>query len=394
MKRKLNEFKIPQDVIAFPLKNKWVIMNIFTKTAIGVEKKLFEIFNDENLNLSDEKINSFNKKFLIWDISKFSNEDGLLADPSRFLRNEDEWENKKELELKEVLKFLEAKFLIIKKDKEYRNKFQRKKSILDSENFGNFHDQLGQHLMLNLRKSPEKWWVEQKFNQDYTSTKKNLYDAIQSNFLEKYFSRKIKSEHTVVDIGCGVGYYSNMMAKKGAKVTGVDPNPEYIKIAEKNAVPNTEFIVMDIGNSEELKKIPNESADIVFMSDALLFYFVSPDTKKTPNLERLFLDIRRILKPNGTFVSVEPHYIFWLSPWLGEEEYPYTILTEYNNKKFGVTTTISKLIQSFSKGGFSITWMEELTPDDSFKNIDSRAYNFAMEFPLWQLFELSKRDLS
>ena len=79
---------------------------------------------------------------------------------------------------------------------------------------------------------------------------------------------------------------------------------------------------------------------------------------------------------------------------MGEKENPYTILTEYNNKKFGVTATISKLIQSFSKGGFSVTWMEELTPDNSFKNIDERAYNFAMEFPLWQLFELTKRDLS
>ena len=390
----MNEFKIPQDVIAFPIKNKWVIMNIFTKTTIGVEGKIFEIFNNGTLNLLDEQINAIKKKFLIWDISKFSNEDGLLADPSRFLRNEHEWGNKKELELKEVLKILEEKFLIINKYNEYRNKFQRKKSILDSENFGNFHDQLGQHLMLNLRKSPEKWWTEQKFNQDYTSTKKNLYDAIQSKFLEKYFSKKIKSEYRVVDIGCGVGYYSNMMAKKGAKVTGIDPNLEYIKIAKKNAVPNTEFLVMDIGNSEELRKIPNESADIVFMSDALLFYFVSPDVKKKPNLEKLFSDIKRILKRNGTFISVEPHYIFWLSPWLGEKENPYTILTEYNNKKFGVTATISKLIQSFSKGGFSVTWMEELTPDDSFKNIDERAYNFAMEFPLWQLFELTKRDLS
>jgi len=369
-------------------------MNIFTKTTIGVEGKFFEIFNNRTLNLSNAEIEKFKDKFSIWDISKFSNEDGLLADPSRFVRNEKEWKNKKELELKDLVKILEEKFLIINEYNDYRKKFQRMESILDSENIGNFHDQLGQHLMLNLRKSPEKWWTEQKFNQNFTSTKKNLYDAIQSKFLEKYFSKKIKSKYHVVDIGCGVGYYSNMMAKNAAKVVGIDPNPEYIKTAKKNAVPNTEFLVMDIGNSEELKKIPNESADIVFMSDALLFYFVSPDIKKKPNLEKLFSDIKRILKPNGIFISVEPHYIFWLSPWLGEKGNPYTILTEYNNKKFGVTTTISKLIQSFAKGGFSITWMEELIPDEYFKKIDERAYNFAMEFPLWQLFELTKRDLS
>ncbi len=95
-----------------------------------------------------------------------------------------------------------------------------------------------------------------------------------------------------------------------------------------------------------------------------------------------------MLKSGGTFISVEPHYLFWLAPWLGDIDRPYTVLTEYTNKNFYVTATFSRLIQAFVEGGFSVTWMEEMRPDESFKAKDPRAYHFGCQFPLWQLFEL------
>ena len=124
------------------------------------------------------------------------------------------------------------------------------------------------------------------------------------------------------------------------------------------------------------------------MSDALLFYFVPVMKNQKADLQILFDDIRRILKPNGKFISMEPHYLFWLLPWLGEKQRPFTILTEYSKKVFGVIPTMSQLIQAFAKGGFVVTWMEEILPDPSFELVDSRAYNFANQFPLWQIFEL------
>jgi SAM-dependent methyltransferase len=386
----LTNLEISKDLIIFPdTKDKWVIMNVQTKTCIGVKNDFFKIFK------KIEK-NNLNKKFLeekttIWEIMKFTNEDGLLADPSRFIRNQEKWVEQKNITIKSLIKYLKKYFLIIDDYKKFEKRCQRKKTILDAHNFGNFHDQLGVHLLLNLRKSPEEWWVEQKFTRDFKSTKNNLYDAIQSKYLQKYFKNKIKKGDTVVDIGCGIGYYSNMIAKTGAKVIGIDPNAKYIEIAKENSRPETKFIVGDIGKSDDLKKIPGGTADFVFMSDALLFYFVSPNIKTKPDIKKLFSDIRRILKHDGIFISVEPHYIFWLLPWLGTKKNPFTILSEYNKKRNGVTATISQLIQSYSKGGFTVNWMEELIPDKSFIKIDSRAYHFAKEFPLWQLFELKKR---
>lgn len=383
-------YKILKDIVIFPeKKNKWVIMNIFSKTSIGVNSEFFEFFGDlENTSIEIIQEKFSKQKFVIWQIEKFSNEKGLLEDPSRYIRNIDKWPQGKKMGINEIIENLKKNFLIIENEEKYRRRFKRKKSVLDYENFGNFHDQLGQYLLLKLRKSPEKWWIQQKFSNDLKSVRNNLYKAIQTKYLEKYFQTKFHEGDKVIDMGCGVGFYSNMIAKSGALVTGIDPNQEYIKLAKENAIKGTNFENFDIGNPGALEKIPTQYADYVFMSDALLFYFVSPNSKKKLDLKTLFSDIKRILKPDGIFINVEPHYIFWLLPWLGELETPFTVLTEYNHKNFGVTATLSQLIQAYSRGGFVVSWMEELIPDPYFESIDLRAYHFAKEFPLWHLFEL------
>ena len=103
---------------------------------------------------------------------------------------------------------------------------------------------------------------------------------------------------------------------------------------------------------------------------------------------RVPADVHRILKPGGRFINMEPHFIFRLLPWLGEVERPFSILTEYGNRSFGVVPSISELIQADGRGGFAVIWMDEVVPEDAFKTSDPRAYHFAKEFPIWQIFEL------
>lgn len=384
---------IPSGVFAFPEKDDyWIIMNIFSKTSLAIDYSAMKILHDV-CNLSSEELNLKykNSSWNIFQVKWFSNEKGLLADPTRYHRKNEDWIPQKSIKIQELVKEFFTNFFIIDNEEDYSKKFQNKISLLDIEHFGNFHQQLGQHLMLNKRKNSSEWWVKQKFDDDFISLRNNLYRAIQGNFLKKYFEQKFHSDDKVLDLGCGVGYYSNMIAKCGASVLGIDPNEDYIKIAKKNAVHGTKFELLNIGTTGSLDNIPTSSVDYIFMSDALLFYFVSFNEKLKPDIQILFNDIHRILKPNGTFINLEPHYIFWLLPWLGTEEKPYTILTEYLQKSFGVTPTISQLIQSYSKGGFQVTWMEELTPDSTFEVIDKRSYNFAKQFPLWHLFELTPK---
>ena len=326
--------------------------------------------------------------FRFWEVGIFSNGKGLMADPSRFIRNPEEWPAPVDLDLKKALDKLKESFLSIEDEKAYRTRFSAKTSLVDGENFGNFHQQLGQELLLIRREYPEDWWLKQKFHEDFEHVRENLYGMVQAPYLKNYFRRRLKAGDHVVDLGCGIGLYSKWMAETGATVVGVDPNNKYIELAKKRMESGVSFEVGDVGVKGALDKIPSGSADFVFMSDALLFYFVSERPQQKADIQVLLADIRRILKPNGIFISMEPHNIFWLLPWFGDPHHPFTVLTEYHQKSFGVTPTMAQLIQTYAQGGFSLVWMDEVRPDPSQKKVDLRSYYFAKEFPLWQLFEL------
>jgi SAM-dependent methyltransferase len=191
-------------------------------------------------------------------------------------------------------------------------------------------------------------------------------------------------------MGCGTGYYSNRIAETGATVLGVDPSESYINTARQNAAGKVSFETRKVGYEGALDFIPSDSVDYVYMSDALLFYFTPALPNDTASLDILLRDIRRILKPGASFISVEPHFLFWLAPWLGDPDRPFTVINEYHDRKFGVAPNLSRFVQACAKGGFAVTWIEELYPDPDFESIDPRAYYFAREFPLWQLFEMKK----
>jgi len=372
---------LSRDIIILPEDHGcWLVMNVFTRTCLGMNTAGLDCLRAESRQVSSAEIK-------IWDIGRFSNVDGLLADPTCYLRDSAKWSEPSIVSAESFLALCRKKFILIDDVAAYRARFALKTDLLDGTHFGNFHQQHGQHLLLKERVKSEEWWLAQKFNEDFTGIRPNLYQAIQENYLKKYFKIKFTGQPAVVDIGCGTGYYANLMAEAGAFVTGIDPTLKYLDIARKKAAPNARFELMDVKSERLLSSVPDHSADYAFMSDAMLFYFAVP-VGKPFDLQVLLKEVRRILKPGGTFISVEPHYIFWLLPWLGEKDRPFTVLTEYLHKNFHVTAYYSQLIQAWSQGGFAVSWMDEMRPHEDFKKNDQRAFSFADEFPLWQLFEL------
>jgi SAM-dependent methyltransferase len=177
------------------------------------------------------------------------------------------------------------------------------------------------------------------------------------------------------------------MAKTNANVIGIDPNEQFIEIAKRNNT-NVEFKVSEIGNSDSLDWIKENSIDFVFMSDALLFYFVPPNPKQKYEIQNLLSSIKRILKKNGRLFSLEPHGLFFLRPWLGEIKNPFTIITEYDKKKFDITPNLGQMIKAFLDGGFIIKDFKEIYGNNKIEIGDKRAESFASRFPLWWFYEL------
>lgn len=100
----------------------------------------------------------------------------------------------------------------------------------------------------------------------------------------------------ILDIGAGLGESSVYFALKGAKVTTTDISPlmveKVLNLAAKFSV-EMEGIV----STAESLNVPEDHFDFVYIANTI---------HHVPDRERLFLQIRRALKPGGLFYSYDP----------------------------------------------------------------------------------------
>ncbi len=110
------------------------------------------------------------RPFRCWRVEYFSNEDGLLADPSRYRRAPED-SREPSLDRSALIAELKKHCILIDDEVAYRERFKPKRNLLDRERFGNFHQQHGQHMALTRRKDPADWWMRQKFTADQLSVR-------------------------------------------------------------------------------------------------------------------------------------------------------------------------------------------------------------------------------
>jgi 2-polyprenyl-6-hydroxyphenyl methylase/3-demethylubiquinone-9 3-methyltransferase len=97
---------------------------------------------------------------------------------------------------------------------------------------------------------------------------------------------------TVLDLGCGGGFMSEALARKGATVIGVDPSEAAIRAAQDHAVKHALEIDYKAGSGESIP-LADHCVDCVVCVDVL---------EHVAELDRVLDEVQRVLKPGGVFL--------------------------------------------------------------------------------------------
>lgn len=160
---------------------------------------------------------------------------------------------------------------------------------------------------------------------------------------------QIKKGQRVLDIGCGTGAMTLRAAMRGAKVKGIDINPQMLEIAQKRArkaglIENVEFSEQGVA---ELSSEKPESYNV--MTSGLCFSELSED-----EIIYTLKELKRILKPGGLLLIADevcPDKLtkrllnFWL-------RWPLVILTYLITQT--TTHAVENLPEKVRKASFSI----------------------------------------
>lgn len=121
--------------------------------------------------------------------------------------------------------------------------------------------------------------------------------CLEKRHLDRYkFALSYTKNKVVLDIACGTGFGSKILAKNSKKVIGIDISNESITYAKQNfSLRNINFIR---GDATNLKFLENKSIDVV----------VSFETLEHLSRYKQFLsEIKRVLKSKGILIISTPN---------------------------------------------------------------------------------------
>lgn len=186
------------------------------------------------------------------------------------------------------------------------------------------------------------------------------------------------SGNSVLDVGCGVGYLTNLISNRVPQVVGIDPSPESIKIAQENYGKNVKFICDSLSsyNRNEAEKFDTVIANMVLMD--------------VVDLDSFVCCIRESLLEGGKFIFSVTHPENWpkycgydTEPWYQYNkelivEGPFKITNEVECPLYSthVHRPISLYLDTFEKGKFSVLDLVAPMPESHVMSLYSKVWMF------------------
>ncbi|WP_035665618.1 class I SAM-dependent methyltransferase [Halalkalibacter akibai] len=172
----------------------------------------------------------------------------------------------------------------------------------------------------------------------------------------------------VLDAGCGEGYFSRILAGKGAEVTAVDFSRRMLEIAKERTASDLP-IQFTYGNCEDLSTLQDKSFDVIVSNMVI---------QDLANYEKAFQEMHRLLVDRGEFIFSILHPCFvtpnsgWEKTATGEklhwnvDHYFYEGVYEQQlgdeEKMLLFHRTLTSYISAVLETGFSLERLVEPTP--------------------------------
>lgn len=156
--------------------------------------------------------------------------------------------------------------------------------------------------------------------------KKNLdggWDAVWADMLISRFPGTNDQPLKVLDIGCGPGFYSIILARRGFQVTAADFSAEMLEEARKNAGKDAALIEYRQMDAQHLD-CPDESYDVIVSRNL---------TWNLPDPVQAYRDWKRALKPGGALLVFDAN---WYAYLLDEEKREAFDRDRENTRLYGV----------------------------------------------------------
>ncbi len=253
--------------------------------------------------------------------------------------------------------------------------------------------------MKRNEKTPTSWGKEAEWYNEHL-TKDDTYHAqvVLPNVLRVVDPKKGLK---VLEIGCGEGYFSRELAKKGAEVLASDISAELIEIGKKKGGN----VTYRVSNAEDLSWVEEGKYDVAL---AVL------TIQNMEKIDKVLKGVSRALTSNGRFVFVLNHPVLripkethWgyddaqgiqyrrVDGYLSAQKVPIDMHPGKKGQK-SLTYSFHRSLQEYVKllrvAGFCITRLEEwISHRVSDSGPRAQAENTARkEFPLFMMIEVQK----
>jgi SAM-dependent methyltransferase len=190
---------------------------------------------------------------------------------------------------------------------------------------------------------------------------------------------------TTLAVGCEDSEPALEVARRGGKVVAVDPSEEALDVffqAFARERLNTDLVVAE---PDVLKPIPDETIDLVT---------TGPIVNDVYNLEPLFAEFHRVLRPHGAVLMVIPHPLVSgghsITGGTGKSQW---ILDDYfSPAKLTNPHTLEDFINTALEAGFVIERVMEPKPDPRKKGVNNASWNLYNRFPQLMVMVARKPD--